>query len=274
MKLLFTKANWELSHLSVDEFVARVAAAGYDATEIYMPARAEPPAAIRAAHEAAGLKIVAHIATDGATPDEHRRSLEERYLRVLETGPLFVNSHTGRDHFSFDDSHRIFEAGQALVARHGVPLCHETHRGRALFSAPATLAFLTALPELRLTADLSHWVCVHESDLSDQPAALAAALAAASHLHARVGFDEGPQISDPRNPAHARWLALFTSWWRRVLELRRAEGREWFTVTPEFGPEPYMPLAGRSPEPVGDAWEVNGWMLDYLRRELAGGDAS
>lgn len=268
MKLLFTKANWEVSHLSVEDFVGRVAEAGYDATEIYMPARSESPAAILAAHEAAGLKIVAHIASDGRTPDEHLKSLEERYLRAIETGPLFVNSHSGRDHFSFDDSLRIFEAGQALVARHGVPLCHETHRGRALFSAPATRAFLSALPDLRLTADFSHWVCVHESDLSDQADTLAAALAAAYHIHARVGFDEGPQVSDPRNPAHARWLELFTGWWRRVLDLRRSEGREWFTMTPEFGPAPYMPLAGRSPDPVGEAWEINEWMLGYLRREL------
>lgn len=268
MKLLFTKANWELSHLSVSEFVARVAEAGFDGTEIYFPARSEAMSEIRAIHDAAGLKIVAHIATDGATPDEHLKSLEDRYLRAIETGPLFVNSHTGRDHFSFDDSRRIFEAGETLVAKHGVKLHHETHRGRALFCAPNTRAFLAAIPSLRLTADFSHWVCVHESDLSDQPEALAAAMAAVGHMHARVGFDEGPQISDPRNPAHAPWLALFTSWWKRILQLRRAEGREWFTVTPEFGPAPYMPLNGASTNPVGDAWEYNTWMLSYLRREL------
>lgn len=269
MKLIFAKANWELSHLPVAEFVARVAEAGYDATEIYLPARSESMSEIRALHAVAGLKIIAHISTDGVSPGEHLKSLEERYLRAIETEPLFVNSHTGRDHFAFDDSRRIFEAGEALVAKHGVPLRHETHRGRALFSAPATRAFLTSIPSLRLVADFSHWVCVHESDLSDQTAALDAALAAAGHLHARVGFDEGPQISDPRNPVHAPWLALFTSWWKRILQLRRDEGWEWFTITPEFGPAPYMPLRGVSPEPVGDAWEVNLWMLSYLRREFA-----
>jgi hypothetical protein len=94
-------------------------------------------------------------------------------------------------------------------------------------------------------------------------------MAAAGHIHARVGFDEGPQISDPRNPAHAPWLERFTGWWKHILELRRTEQREWFTISPEFGPAPYMPLAGTSPNPVGDAWEVNAWMLAYLRKELA-----
>ncbi|MCU0796085.1 MAG: TIM barrel protein [Akkermansiaceae bacterium] len=268
MQLLFTKANWERSRLSVRDFVQEVAAAGYDGTEIYLPARPESTSEIRDLHEAAGLKIVSHIATEGANADEHLRSLEQRYRRAAELQPLFINSHTGKDHFSFADSLRIFEAGERLVAEHGVLLLHETHRGRALFSAPAALAFLRENPQLRLTADFSHWVCVHESDLSDQPEALAAAMQAAGHLHARVGFDEGPQVSDPRNPAHAAWLERFTGWWKHILDLRRAEGREWFTITPEFGPEPYMPLAGASPLPVGDAWEYNTWMHRHLRENL------
>jgi sugar phosphate isomerase/epimerase len=268
MHLLFTKANWELSHLSVRDFVERVAAAGYDGTEIYLPARTESTAEIRELHEAAGLKIVSHIATEGATPAEHLSSLEDRYRRAAELQPLFINSHSGKDHHSFADSIRLFEAGEKLVAEHGIPLLHETHRGRALFSAPAALQFLREFPSLRLTADFSHWVCVHESDLTDQPEAIAAAMQAAGHVHARVGFDEGPQISDPRNPAHAVWLERFTAWWKQILDLRRAEGREWFTITPEFGPEPYMPLSGALIQPVGNAWEYNSWMHQYLRETL------
>ena len=269
MQILITKAHWEVAELSVRAFVERAAGAGYDGTEIYLPARPEHTSEIRALHEDAGLKIVSHIATEGATPDEHLRTLEERYRRALELQPLCVNSHTGKDHFSFGDSLRIFEAGRRLVAEHGVPLFHETLRGRALFSAPAAMEYLRVMPDLRFTADFSHWVCVHESDLSDQPEALAAAIRAAGHVHARVGFDEGPQISDPRNPVHAPWLERFTGWWKQILEKQRAEGKEWFTITPEFGPAPYMPLTGASPEPIGDAWEINAWMHQYLRQQLA-----
>ena len=101
MKTLFTKANWEVSELSVARFVDLVVAAGYDGTEIYLPARSESTTKIRALHDAAGLKIVSHIATEGGTPDEHLRSLEERYLRAIELNPLFINCHTGKDHFPF-----------------------------------------------------------------------------------------------------------------------------------------------------------------------------
>lgn len=268
MQLFITKADWEVHTLSVAEFVELAASAGYDGTEIYLPARSESTEQIRVLHDEAGLKIVSHIATDGRTPEEHLKSLEERYLRAAALEPLLINSHTGKDHFSFADSVRIFEAGEALVAKHGIPLSHETHRGRALFSASAGLAFLREIPSLRLTADFSHWVCVHESDLSDQPEAMAAAMAAARHIHARVGFDEGPQVSDPRNPAHAGWLERFTGWWRQILTQKSAEGCAWFTISPEFGPYPYMPLRGASDEAVGDAWEINAWMHRYLREQF------
>lgn len=268
MDILFTKANWEVSELSVDEFVDLAASGGYDGTEIYLPPRAESTKEIRALHDAAGLKIISHIATEGGSPDEHLRSLRERYLRAVELNPLFVNCHTGKDYFPFAESMRIFEAGEKLAAEHGIPILHETHRGRALFSAPAALEFLRRLPNLRLTADFSHWVCVHESDLADQSEALAAAMRAAGHIHARVGFDQGPQISDPRNPIHAPWLDRFTGWWKQILEMRRVEGRDWCTITPEFGPAPYMPLNGPSPDPVGDAWEINLWMQNHLRQKL------
>jgi len=268
MEILITKADWEVSGLSVAAFVELAATSGYDGTEIYLPRRADHTKDIRALHDAAGLKIISHIATEGRSPEEHLRSLEARYLRAAELNPLFINCHTGKDHFRFADSMRLFETGEKLVAAHGIPIRHETHRGRALFSATATLEFLRHLPDLRLTADLSHWVCVHESDLSDQPAALAAAMQSTGHIHARVGFDEGPQVSDPRNPVHAPWLERFTGWWNQILELRRAEGREYFTITPEFGPAPYMPLNGPSPDPVGDAWEINLWMQRHLRESF------
>lgn len=269
MKILYTKANWERSELSVREFVQLCVDSGYDATEIYLPARIESTKEIRELHESVGLSMVSHIATEGKTVKDHLRSLERHYLRALELRPLFVNSHTGKDYFSRADSLQIFAAGERLVEEYGIPLLHETHRGRALFSASATQFYLREIPSLRLTADFSHWVCVHESDLSDQPEALDAASQSAQHIHARIGFDQGPQISDPRNPAQAFWLDRFLHWWQAIVDLRRAEGREWLTITPEFGPSPYMPLSGASPEPIGDAWEYNRWMHQYLRKNLS-----
>ena len=154
------------------------------------------------------------------------------------------------------------------MERAGLPLRHETHRGRALFTAPAAAAYLQALPGLQLTADLSHWFCVHESDLADQPENVAATIAAAHHVHARVGFDEGPQAGDPRGEAFARWLELHLGLWRRIVAARKADGCAFLTITPEFGPAPYMPLLPLENVPVADAWAVNVWMRDRLTLEF------
>jgi sugar phosphate isomerase/epimerase len=268
VKLVYAKSNWEAAQLALPAFLERAARDGFDAVELYLPARPETPVEIRRLCAAAGLRLIAQIGTAGPAPEDHARSLELLFGRAVEAGPLLVNCQTGRDVFAFADSVRLFAHAQDLAASAGVPLLHETHRGRALFSAPATAAYLRALPGLRLTADLSHWFCVHESDLGDQPEAVAAALAASHHVHARVGFDQGPQVGDPRGEAFARWLDLHLDLWRRIVAARKADGLPYLTITPEFGPAPYMPLKPIDNEPVADAWTVNVWMRDRLTLEF------
>jgi sugar phosphate isomerase/epimerase len=268
MKILYAKSSWETATLPLPAFLDRAARDGFDAAEIYLPSRPETGSELRRHCEAAGLRLILQIATLGRTPQEHRGSLESLYARAVEAEPLAVNSQTGRDYFSFGDSVGLFERGRALEEAHGVPLLHETHRGRALFTAPATAAFLAAVPGLRLTADLSHWFCVHESDLADQAEAVAAAVAAAHHIHARVGFAQGPQVGDPRGEAFSPWLELHLELWRRIVAARKKESRPFLTITPEFGPAPYMPLQPLTNEPVADAWEVNVWMRDRLALEF------
>jgi len=268
VRLVYAKSKWEAGNLPLPAFLERAANDGFDAVELCLPGRPEPPAELRRLCSSAGLRLILQIATAGRGPEEHARSLEALYASAVEAEPLLVNCQTGRDVFAFDDSVRLFAHALDLEASAGVPLLHETHRSRALFSAPAAAAYLRTLPGLRLTADLSHWFCVHESDLSDQPENVAAAIAAAHHVHARVGFDQGPQVGDPRGEAFARWLDLHLELWRRIVAARKADGRPYLTLTPEFGPAPYMPLKPLDNEPVADAWAVNVWMRDRLTLEF------
>lgn len=270
MKLLFAKTKWEAWDEPLAPFLARAAASGFDATEIFIPSLAEAPAEIARAHAAAGLKLLAQIVTEGATPAEHARSLEERYLRAIACKPLLVDCHTGSDAFTPDENLLLFTRACELERIHGVPLCHELHRGRALYNAPDTLRYLRALPALRINADFSHWQVVHEcGELSRHADAVEAVIANAHHIHARVGFGEGPQVPDPRAPEWAAQVAVNVGWWRRIVAARRAEGRAFLTISPEFGPVPYMPTIPFENRPVADPWEINCWMRDHLRRELA-----
>jgi sugar phosphate isomerase/epimerase len=264
MRLLYAKSNWEVPDLSLADFLARTSGDGFDATEIYLPARPEPPDEIRQRHEDLGLKLVAQITTTGATPDDHRQSLASNFRNACGTQPLFVNCHTGRDIFSRADNLALFRFAQTLSEDHGVGLVHELHRGRALFSGPETRRYLEAISDLRLTADFSHWFCVHESDLLDQPQNTSAAVQAAAHIHARVGFREGPQLGCPDSPASRPWLDLHMDLWARIIAARKAEGRPYLTMTPEYGPAPYMPVEGPNDRLVADPWAVNVWMRRRL----------
>lgn len=270
MELIFAKTKWEAWDEPLVPFLRRAVSAGFEATEIFIPSLTEPAEEVARAHASAGLRLVAQIVTEGATLADHARSLEERYLRAIACKPLIVDCHTGSDAFTHEENLELFARACELERVHGVSLCHELHRGRALYNAPDTLRYLRALPALRINADLSHWQVVHESgDLTRHAAAVDAVIAQAHHIHARVGHGEGPQVPDPRAPEWAAQLAVNVGWWRRIVAARRAEGRTFLTISPEFGPEPYMPTIPFENRPVADPWEINCWMRDHLRRELA-----
>ena len=65
MKLLYAKSAWEAPRLTLPDFLDKAARDGFDAAEVYLPGRSEPPAEIRRLCAAAGLKPVLQIATEG-----------------------------------------------------------------------------------------------------------------------------------------------------------------------------------------------------------------
>jgi hypothetical protein len=62
-------------------------------------------------------------------------------LAVLETvirnaaaaRPLFINSQTGKDYFTFEQNCRLLEVTAALAAETGIQIAHEIHRGSSAF---------------------------------------------------------------------------------------------------------------------------------------------
>jgi hypothetical protein len=273
MKLLFFHSTWGLDLPTPEEKFSKIKAAGFDGVELGVPNTVKECQRIRSALEEAGLAAIVQQWTSGRNADEHVRSFEQQYERAVTLAPLFVNSHTGKDYFSGEENLEIFDAAAQLESAAGLPVLHETHRGRALFSAASTSVFLSLRPELKLTADFSHWCCVHESLLEDQPESLALAIAHTRHVHARVGYSQGPQVPDPRAAEWGPAARAHLAWWRRTVESCRRRKYDLLTICPEFGPPPYTVTLPANGRPVADLWEINCWIRDWLRKELANGSA-
>jgi hypothetical protein len=256
MNLIFGRSKWDMPDLPLASFLAKIRAA-------------ESPAEIGALHEQHQVQFIAMIASDGATLSEHLSALEQRFLAAAKARPILINCHTGRDIFPFEDNLKIFELGISLSKEYGIPLVHETHRGRATYSTFQTQALLSALPEIRLNADFSHWCCVHESLLADQQETVDLAIDHADYIHARVGYAEGPQITDPRGEEWRTELETHLGWWRAIVHNHRKKGSSFLAITPEFGPPPYMTRLPFTRQPVSDLDEINIHMMHLLRKRLA-----
>lgn len=251
--------------------MGRVKHAGYDGIEYAIPAIATSSELDKVWDIAAkyGLSIIAqHYDTYQSHFNQHAADYSLWMDKLKGYPVLKINSQTGKDYFTFEQNSMLFSMAEKFAFASGITICHETHRNKFSFAAHITAEYLRRLPSLRLTLDASHWVCVAESLLEDQPDAINLAIERTDHIHARVGFQEGPQVSDPRAPQFRDALDAHLSWWDRVVELKR-ENNEVLTVSPEFGPYPYMSENPLTRVPLTDQWDINQWMMDLLKERYA-----
>ena len=265
MRIQFFRSTWGMDLPTLEENLTRIKQGGFDGVELGVPDDTASCQRARGLLDQLGLAVIAQQWTRGETSQEHLVSFEKQFERSALLKPLQVNSHTGKDYFSLAENLAVFDHASKLSAAAGIPVVHETHRARALFSAPATVAILDARPELRLTADFSHWCCVHETLLEDQQSAVEKAMDRSYHIHARVGHSQGPQITDPRDSAWEPALSAHLTWWKNILHRRRQEGCEVLSICPEFGPPPYMVVQPYSQKPIADLWEINCHMMKCLK---------
>ncbi len=268
MKLQWICTVWGLEALPARERIAKAKAAGFDGMETGIPADPGERRELKKLLDDSGMLLVAQQYSAGADFAAHARSFEEQYRRSVEMRPLLVNSHTGRDIFTLKQNLEVFSAAAKLEKELGVPVAHEVHRGRVTFSTLSTMALIDAVPEVRLTADFSHWCCVHESLLEDQEESVKRAIAHAFHIHARVGHAEAPQVTDPRAPEWKKEVDAHVKWWQSIVDARKAAGAGSLTICPEFGPPHYMATLPGTTTPVADQWGINSYMKDFLRDRL------
>ncbi|MCX3880327.1 hypothetical protein NAH03_22905, partial [Stenotrophomonas maltophilia] len=108
-------------------------------------------------------------------------------------------------------------------------------RATSLYSPWLTLEIIQQLPQLRFTADISHWVVVSERLLDDPSDDFSAFIDRVHHVQARVGYDQGPQVPPPPPPEHHPALPLADRPSQQIWRSKRQRGYPQTTLTPEFG---------------------------------------
>jgi hypothetical protein len=83
-----------------------------------------------------------------------------------------------------------------------------------------------------------------------------------------VGQEQGPQVNDPFAPEWQIHFAQYEKWWKAIIEDNNKKNTKVFTVTPEFGPLPYMPSMPFTQQPLGNQWEINCKMMRHLKNIL------
>lgn len=273
MKIKYLYPFWGCESFSPSEFFNLIEENGFDGVEINIPRndsfqkdfintleekRKSNPSFVFAAQQVLG--------NQKETPKEYLKRVLERLEFISKFQPDFINSHTGKDHFSFSENCRIIEALEDFSASSKIPVYHEIHRGRFTFHSTNTLRYLEKFPELKFVGDFSHWCVVSESLLEDQEETIQKITPNIHHIHARIGTEQASQVNHPFAPEWKTHLNQFTKWWKEIINYHGH--KKSFTITPEFGPFPYMPQTPFVQKSLSNQQEINKTMKNYLKKVL------
>jgi len=270
MDIEFYIPRWGNRHLSWSDFALKAKQAGYAGVEANLPANEEEKATMLNELAKHGLSWIGqHFETATADFQQHVKSYESRLYALAAAKPLFINSQTGKDFFTLEQNSELIECATRIAKETRLLILHETHRGKFSFCTTATAYYLHRYPDLKLTADFSHWCCVAESYLQDQQEILNLAISRSVHFHARVGFPGGPQVNHPAAPEWQEALHYHCQWWDAIVQRHFDLNTKTLTITCEFGPHPYMPQSPFNQKDLSDLWEVNLFMKNYLQNRYA-----
>jgi hypothetical protein len=234
----------------LEERFDRVRDAGFDGLTIDLGSTSVEAARLAVPHFArTGLKgglTAFPRSVEGLRPMLHlAKDVGAEFVAVVgQVTPLELDAMVG-----------VIRAWLGLADQEGVPIQFETHRGCITNDLFTTLQLLDRVPEMRLAADLSHYVLDREMDFPITPemnALVARVLDRSDSFQGRIGSRQHIQI--PFNlPQYRKWLDPYVAWWTRGLTACRARnGRCVFLC--ELGPPEYAitDAAGRE---LSDRWE-------------------
>lgn len=144
-----------------------------------------------------------------------------------------------------------------VAEQESMPIQFETHRNCITNDLFATLQILEAVPQMRLSADLSHYVVDREMPqpmTAEMQNHVLRVLERSDSFQGRIATRN--QVQVPISfPQHRLWLGTFLGWWREGFRLWRARSPgEDLIFLCELGPPNYA-ITDANGEELSDRWQ-------------------
>ncbi len=259
--------------LPYDQVCEMVAGAGFDGMAIDLGA----------ADVAVARKVHPNMVAQGLTPlivafPKTIESLDETLRMAKDFGAPFVDVIGQVMPIALDDMVRVIETWMDMSERIGQPIQFETHRNCITNDLYTTLQLIARLPQMRLCADLSHYVVDREFwfPLSEHDLGLISQILARSDsFQGRVASRQQIQLQLDF-PQHQKWVALFKDWWREGLASWRSRNTTGDCIfVCELGPPEYA-MTGPDGREMSDRWAeaqiIQGWIKE-IWQDLEADDA-
>jgi sugar phosphate isomerase/epimerase len=256
-----------------EQWLDRIAEAGFDGVCVD-PAISEIKStlALQPLIEARGLGVMVNAFP--SILDEMRPLLE----MARQMGAVQVNAIGAVMPLTVEDGESVVRRWMEDAHSVGIPLLFETHRDCTLNDLYYTLQLMDRVPEMRLCADLSHYVIDREMrlPLGERDAGfIRRVLHRSDCFQGRVANREQVQVQLDF-PQHQPWVAQFRAWWEEGMRAWRARsGADAELVfLCELGPPPYA-MTDRDQNELSDRWQealmLRQWAREHWERSAPGG---
>ena len=164
----------------------------------------------------------------------------------------------------------LIEGWLRVAEQERMPIQFETHRNCITNDLYTTVQLLEAVPEMRLSADLSHYVVDREMPCPPPPsleALIAGLLQRADSFQGRIAARGQIQVA-LRFPQNAKWVTLFQRWWRQGFASWRARhGADAAALAfiCELGPPDYA-ITDRDGRELSDRWAESIQLAQWARQ--------
>jgi hypothetical protein len=163
----------------------------------------------------------------------------------------------------------VIEGWLRVAEQEAMPIQFETHRNCITNDLFTTAQLLDEVPDMRLAADLSHYVVDREMPCPPPPALqtlITKVLERSDSFQGRVAARGQIQVA-LNFPQNAKWVALFRDWWRQgfaAWQARHAGDNSAMVFLCELGPPDYAITDERGHE-LSDRWAEAALLARWAR---------